>query len=90
MSKRYVDDQCVDVHASRLESVRLLDDSREEGDFVAIRLEARSHVQHWAKYHRLLSVESKGMAMVYLDAKDAAALMDRLTEALEEGENNEL
>ena len=83
MSGRDAVSQFVDVHASRVESARLLDDSRGGGGFVAIRLEARSHVEHWAKYHRILSVESDGLAIVYLDANDAAALRDQITDALE-------
>ena len=83
MSKRTWDHQCVDVHASRVESARLLDDPHGGGDFVAIRLESRSHVQHWAKCHRILSVESDGLAIVYLDANDAADLRDQITDALD-------
>ena len=80
------DNQCVHVHASRVKSARLLNDSHGGGDFVAIRLEATSQVQHWAKYRRILSVESRGAAIVYLEPKDAAALRDQITKALEEGE----
>ena len=82
MSKRTWDHQCVDVHASRVESARLLDDPHGGGDFVAIRLESRSHVQHWAKSNRILSVESRGAAIVYLDVEEAVALRDQITEAL--------
>ena len=50
---------------------------------MAIRLEARSQVQHWAKSNRILSVESRGAAIVYLDVEEAVALRDQITEALE-------
>ena len=80
MSGRDADDQCVDVNAFRVESARILE---EQGDFVVIHLEAWTKVQHWEKYHRILSVESKGAVIVHLDAKDAAALRDQITDALE-------
>ena len=91
MSKRkieyhFVDNECVDVHASSVVAVHLLKGVGHVptvGDFVAIRLEAHSNVHHYDESNRILSVESKGTATVYLDAKEAAALRDRLTEAME-------
>ena len=77
--------QGVDVHASRVKSVRLLRDAPWLGNFLAVRLDARINV-HRYQYdhgHRLLSVESDGLAIVYLDANDAAALRDQITDALE-------
>ena len=85
-------DQVVDVHAGQVHSVRLLRDAPWPGDFLAIRLDARikAHRYQYDHGHRLLSVESKGLAIVYLDARDAATLRDQITDTLEKGGNNEL